>query len=107
MRYILNSAVITAEGKYEYRLLDKKQAKEWLSVGPYENTIGYQETCDAFFLIFGKRIKINRKLIKMEKGDQALVFRLTCRLQDVGQKGKLSILFILENCEIGLIIKTE
>jgi len=104
-RYILNSAVITTEGIYIYRLITLDEAKKWLQNGDFLSTIGYQETANVLSFLTGISIPVNRKLIRMEKNDEALVFRLTCRLSAPELKGQLSKEFILRNCEIGILKK--
>lgn len=106
-RYILNLAVITTEGLYEYKLLSVEEAKDWLSKGEFESTIGNLETALAFYEVFGIQVDISRKLVKMEQGDEALVFKINCRLEDVGLKVKISEDFVLKNLEIGLLKKLK
>jgi hypothetical protein len=103
VRYILNSAVITSEGVYEYKLISVEEAKKWLEVGEFVSTIGYEETAKALELITGVKVDVNRKQVKMAKNDEALIFRLTCRLDNPVLKGNMSIDFVLNNCEIGLL----
>ena len=107
MKYILNSAVITTPGSYSYTLIDVKVAQKWLAENNYLSTIGYQETCDALETITGVKVPLNRALTKMQKGDEALIFRLKNRLNDPNLKGKLTKEFVLKNCEIGILIKLE
>ncbi|MEM2057011.1 MAG: DUF1874 domain-containing protein [Thermoproteota archaeon] len=107
MRYILNSAVITTPGAYTYRLIGAEEAKKWLSSGSFESTLGYQETAVALSVITGIPITVNRKMVKMQAGDEALVFRLTCRLDDPRLKGSVGVDFVLQNCEIGILRKEE
>ncbi|MDW7973551.1 MAG: DUF1874 domain-containing protein [Thermodesulfovibrio sp.] len=90
MKYILNSAVITSPGIYSYEIIDIEKTKIWLKDGDILNTIGYEETIKAFNELFGTNLVLNRKMVKMETGDEALVFRLTCRLDDVNLKGNLT-----------------
>jgi len=107
MRYILNSAVITAQGLYEYRLLTIEEAKEWLAKGPVISTIGYPETAEAFRRLFGIEVPVNRVAIKMAPGDEALVFRLAFKpgdpRPDAALKGHLGVDWLLERVEIGLL----
>jgi len=77
MRYILNSAVITAPGLYYYRLLTPEQACEWYGSGAgVLSTIGYPETAKTLSLFLDKPIEVNRITIEMRPWDEALVFRL-------------------------------
>ncbi len=105
MRYILNSAVITTPGRYMYRLVSVEEAKEWLMRETFESTLGYQETAVCLSTITGIPIEVNRRMVQMQEGDEALVFRLTCRLDDPRMKGHIGEDFILANCEIGILKK--
>lgn len=106
MRYILNSAVITSEGRYTYRLVTADEARSWLDADMFASTIGYQETCDALFALTGRRVGCNRRQVSMQAGDEALVFRLTVRLQDPALKGRIGDLeFIRQNSEVGILRK--
>ncbi|MBD3215206.1 MAG: DUF1874 domain-containing protein, partial [Candidatus Lokiarchaeota archaeon] len=58
-------------------------------------------------LITNVAIPVNRKLIKMKKGDSAIVFRLTKRILDPSRKEEVSVEEVLNNCEIGLLKKKE
>lgn len=109
MKYILNSAVVTTPGRYSYRLVSVQEAKVWLdSCDPLPlSTMGYQETADAFEAITGYKFPVNRFMVQMQTGDEALIFRLTCRLSDPTCKGKMSMDFILQNSEIGILRKEE
>ncbi|WP_456325933.1 STIV orfB116 family protein [Desulfonauticus submarinus] len=105
MKYILNSAVVTTTGVYEYKLIDIEKARKWIRENNWESTIGYVETAFALSQLVEKPIPINRKLIRMKPGDEALVFRLTIRLPDFRAKGNVGTDYILKYCEIGLLKK--
>jgi len=107
MRYILNSAVITTPGTYNYRLIDTDEVKRWLDAGPFDCTIAYPETAKALESITGRLFQTNRKTTKMAKGDEALVFRLTARMSRPDLKGKLTPEFVLANSEIGILKKLD
>lgn len=76
-KYILNSAVLTSPGLYEYRLVGPEEARRWFEEGerPF-STIGYPETAEALSQLLGHRVEVNRVVIEMQPGDEALVFRL-------------------------------
>ncbi len=106
MRYILNSAVITAPGTYEYKHITPAEALTWLREGAWESCVGYMETAQALSLIAKITIPVSRKIITMQAGDEALVFRLVFPQgfrPDPTQKGSMSIEFILSHCEIGIL----
>jgi hypothetical protein len=102
---VINSAVITTPGIYSYRLISINEAKDWLEAGHFVSTIGYKETADALSSITGIPVDVNRRVINMEVYDEALVFRLTCRLSDPSLKGNVTIDFIKENSELGILRK--
>lgn len=102
-RYILNSAVITGPGSYRYRLVSREEAKAWILAENPQSTIGYSATAEALSALVGMPMPVNRIQIRMEPGDQALVFRLTCRLDDPNLKGTHSSEFVLKNCEFGIL----
>lgn len=109
MNYILNSAVITSEGRYRYRHLSRAQAIEWLtSHEPIKTTISYQATCEAFELLLGVSLTPNREQVRMQPGEEALVFRLTQRPPEA-MKGRLAVAAILADgaYEIGLLVREE
>lgn len=107
MNYILNSAVITSQGVYMYSIKTPEQAKKWLEEKKPMSTIGYQETVDALEAITGYKADVNRMQVKFDVGDQALVFRLTCRLNDPSLKGKMTPEFIRQNCEFGILTRIK
>lgn len=109
MKYLLNSAVITAPGQYQYIHITADQAREWMGGEMVLSTIRYQDTANAMSQVLGRRVDVNNVTITMRPGDEALVFRLvfppgTARVE-VEEKGRLNIDFILANCEIGLLIR--
>lgn len=75
-RYLLNSAVITAPGTYRYRLVSREEASRWMAEGDYTSAIGYEQTAEALAKISGLPVPVNRVTVKMEPGDEALVFRI-------------------------------
>jgi hypothetical protein len=111
MRYVLNSAVITAPGRYEYRLLTADQAREWAKAGAFNSTIGYEQTAEALGQILGCPVAVNRTTIQMTPGDEAIVFRLalppgTPRI-DPSDKGRLSQAVLAGYYELGLLVRLD
>ena len=110
VKYYLNSAVITAPGRYEYRLVDATQARAWVATGPIPiSTIGYEQTADALGELLDRSIAVDRRSIRMEPGDEALVFRLvfpagTPRI-DPADKGRLRAEVLAGHYELGLLCR--
>lgn len=107
MRFILSSAVITAPGSYRYRHITLPEARKWIEAGPYHSTIRYRETARALGALVGRPIDTRDEQVKMQPGDEALVFRLVfppgTRGLPADQKGKVSVEFILNHCELGIL----
>lgn len=111
MKYILNSCVITSPGLYRYNHISAEKAKNFLADGEAISTIGYEETAVALSSLVGRNIPVNRIMITMQPGDQALVFRMVFppgspRI-NIEDKGKLTPDYVLKNCELGLLEKIE
>jgi hypothetical protein len=111
-KYILNSAVITAPGTYTYQLISVDEAKQWFS-SQVVSTIGYEETALALTELLGlaSPLPVNRITIKMEPGDEALVFRLvlppgTPRI-DPKDKGAIAQHVKAGHWELGLLKRLE
>lgn len=105
-RYILNSAVITTPGTHSYAVVSIDKMKEWLKAAPFESTIGYPDTAEALSMLTGIDIDVKRKTIRMDAGDEALVFRLTQRVE-LDKKGSLSVRFIMNHHEAGILRKIQ
>jgi len=108
VNFILNSAVITAEGDYRYRLIDAAAARAW-AAGGFVSTVGYEQTAEALTQLLGVPVPVDRRSIVMTVGDEALVFRLvfppgTPRI-DPGDKGCLSAAVLAGQYELGLLTR--
>lgn len=111
MRYLLNSAVITAEGTFRYRLLTPEQARAWATAGSFVSTIGYEQTAAALAELLGMPVAVDRRTVTMKPGDEALVFRLALppgmpRI-DPGDKGRLAAAILAGQYELGLLARLE
>lgn len=104
-RYVLSSAVITGEGIFSYCYVSKEEAKEWLAKGGFENYLGYWQTAEAFTKLFGYPTVSERRAVRMAVGDEALIFRLKMRVENVQDKGTMTVDEIIKNLEIGLLKK--
>lgn len=107
MRFILSSAVITAPGTYRYRHINLEQARQWIEAAPFHSTIRYVETARALSALVGRKIGTRNETVKMKPGDEALVFRLVfppgTRGLPTDKKGKVSVEYILDHCELGIL----
>jgi len=103
MKYLLNSAVITAPGVYEYRLVTPQEAAAWIRAGGWVSRIGYPQTADWIEQLAGVRPELSREASVMEAGDEALVVRLRYRVADPAQKGAVPVQ--PEDWEYGILKK--
>ena len=105
MRYLLNSAVITAPGTYTYRLLSREEAAERLKGGDWASRIGYRQTAEHIHSLCGLWPQESREATRMQPGDEALVVRLKYRVQDPTTKGSQEVSD--EDWEYGLLVSVE
>jgi len=107
-RYILNSAVLTDFGTYEYMPMTPEEARRWYAEGEVPvSTIGYEETASALSQLLSVTVPVNRITIKMAPGDEALVFRLVLppgspRI-DPRDKGRIMQVVSAGHWELGLL----
>ncbi len=111
MRYLLNSAVVTAPGRYTYRLVTPQEAREWAARGPYASTLGYAETAALASEILGVPVPVDRRVIRMAPGDEALVIRLALppgspRI-DPADKGRLGQAVLAGHVELGVLTRED
>ena len=111
MRYILNSAVITASGTYEYQVIDPTLARSWAEQGSFISTIGYPETAAFATELLGVPVPANRIMVSMDPGDEALVVRLVLPAGspriDPSDKGRLGRLALEGHFELGLLRRLQ
>lgn len=105
-RLILNSAVIPQPGVYEYRYISIDAARDWLSKGPFQSALRYAETANAMELLLGVRPDVERRFAHLQRGDEALVFRLKMSVAAI-HRLKLTPDQIAENSEIGLLTRIK
>ena len=107
MKYILNSAVLTAPGVYAYRRITAEHARKWYGDGEgVVSAIGYAETAEALGQLLGKPVSVNRISVTMEPGDEALVFRLLTRVAPE-DKGRIAELVSAGDWELGLLKRLD
>jgi hypothetical protein len=109
MKYLLNSAVITAPGDYRYRLVTVDEARQWAADGTGTSRIGYEQTAEALSQLLGMPVPVDRRTITMAPGDEALVFRLVFppgspRI-DPGDKGRLAEAVLAGHYELGILTR--
>jgi hypothetical protein len=105
MRYVLNSAVISRPGHYEYKLLTELEADVWLKHGRFTSRVGYKIAAQFLDDRFKVHCPLSREPVAMQPGDEGLVVRLKFRLPD-DQALKVPLKHQTEDWEIGLLKRT-
>jgi len=105
MRYVLNSAVISRPGHYEYKLLTGLEAEIWLKQGRVISRVGNKAAAEFLKNHFDIACALSREPIAMQPGDEGLVVRLKYRRPDPALK--IPFKPQTEDWEIGLLRRTE
>lgn len=82
MTYLLNTPILTSYGEYRFTgPIEIDKVKTIIKKG-YDSAIGHQATAEVMSQLLDQKIPANRKAIKMQKDDQAIVFRLLERMPE-------------------------
>ena len=80
MRYLLNSPVLTDYGDYRFEgPLSLADAQDF-AAATTQSAIGHPATAEYLSAQLGRPVALQRSIIRMQPGDQALVLRLLDRL---------------------------
>ncbi|MGC8569578.1 MAG: STIV orfB116 family protein [Nitrososphaeria archaeon] len=77
--YLLNSAVLTDFGEYEFREISVQEAREILKKG-FVSAIGHRGIAEFLTKILQLPVEYNRIEVKMQPGDVAVVYKIVGRL---------------------------
>lgn len=101
--YIVNSPIIDGSGVYDYETISQQKAKDFIKDKTFISAIGHESTAEVLSVLLGKEVKYNRIQIKLNEGDQCLVFRLKNRIEE----GKLYTKDDIQklDTEFGILIK--
>ena len=78
---ILNTAILTNFGSYNYVPLTLEESQELIKDG-FQSAVGHQSTCEVISELLGVDVKMNRIEYSQQVGDVALVFKLKGRPEE-------------------------
>ncbi|MEN3001867.1 MAG: YddF family protein [Armatimonadota bacterium] len=76
---LLNAAILTAYGSYDYKPITVEEARALVSNG-FVSYIGHESTAQVLSEILGVEVPVNRAVYVQQVGDRAIVFKLRDRL---------------------------
>lgn len=80
--WLMNSAVLTAYGEFNYSPITCDQARRMVRASAFGSAIGHSATAKVLSEQLGIEVPLNRIQITMEPGDRAIIFRLRDRLPE-------------------------
>jgi hypothetical protein len=98
---ILNTSILTADGKYALHTIDLDDARELVrGDGGYESAVGHESTAQILTTLLGVDVPVNRIVFEQTPDQAALVFKLNGRppegailtaeqIQEIGYSFKL------------------
>jgi len=76
---ILNTAILTSAGSYDYRPIPLTEAAGLVREMEIDSAVGHQSTAEILTTLLGREIPVNRQLFIQQPGQRALVFKLRGR----------------------------
>ena len=102
--FLQSSPTLPNDGIYDYRVISVYAALDWYKKHTPFCNIGNQAVADALGLVLGERLEAKWRRLEMNKGDEALVFRLKLKPESaLLRRPRCDV--ILAHSEIGLLKK--
>jgi hypothetical protein len=80
-KYIMNTPILTDWGEYVFSRISLEEVKSLLQED-FTSAIGHEGTATLMTRLTGVEIPTNRIAVKMQAGDEAIVFRVLTRLPE-------------------------
>ena len=81
-KFIMNTSILPNDGLFQMQTVDGETAKAWAAEGGWVSAVGHPGTAEVMSALLGAVIPPNRIQVAFEVGDEALVFKLDCRLPE-------------------------
>lgn len=79
---ILNTAILTADGKFTLKTISLTEAKELIKNEEILSAVGHQSTAEILTELLEQDIPVNRINFTQESGQKALIFKLLGRPEE-------------------------
>ena len=81
-RFVMNTAILPNDGVFSLVTISEHEAKKWVANGDWTSAVGHPGTAEVMSSLLGTEIPPNRVQVEFGVGDEALVFKLDCRLPE-------------------------
>ena len=82
MKFIMNTSILPNDGLFSLVTINADEAKKWAQNNDWVSAVGHPGTAEVMTTLLGVDIPPNRIQVTFEVGDEALVFKLDCRLPE-------------------------
>lgn len=82
LKFIMNTSIIPNDGLFSLVTINADEAKKWIQGNDWVSAVGHPGTAEVMTTLLGVDIPPNRIQVTFEVGDEALVFKLDCRLPE-------------------------
>jgi len=81
-RFVMNTSILPNDGIFSLATISEDEAKRWVARKDWVSAVGHPGTAEVMSSLLGIEIPPNRVQVAFEVGDEALVFKLDCRLPE-------------------------
>lgn len=81
---LLNTSILTTEGTYRLKEISLREAKNLIEQNKnnLDSVIGHDSTAEIMTTLLGEEIEKNRQMFFQQKGQSALIFKLSGRPEE-------------------------
>ena len=78
----MNTTILPNDGLYKLETISLETARAFVSDSTFTSAIGHESTAKVLTALLGVEVPMNRTMVSLDVGDQALCFKLLTRLQE-------------------------